>query len=250
MAIRARTRLLGINRWFLYGRLGLALFSLFLSLLAAWNTPRWDVYRWVFSAGIAYLVLDFAYLAVTRWMNDILLFLTWQLVGDLALAGTYVYLTGGVNSPFFYLLLAVVMAAGMALSWKRALAFSVVAVLVMWAVTAAYAGGWGMPDPAKLGYVPPLAELWATSLGRSAGLFAVGVLSIILSWRLQTVRLVSGEVLESAGEGMLVVDGSGRVMYDNGEFRALFGLEDRVEGEPLETVLSRPEDAWLLDKIR
>jgi len=247
VANRPRTRLLGVNHWLLTGRLVLALFSLMLSLIVASEEGKWEMYWWVFRAGIAYLVLDFVYLVVTRWMKDLLLFVTWQLVGDLALAATFLYLTGGVDSPFYYLLIAVVMAGAMVLSWRRALIFTVAAVSLMWFVTVSYVIGWGVPDATRLGGVP-MAELWVTSLGRSAGLLAVGVLTMILSWRLVTVRLVSGKVLESAGEGMLVVDGSRKIMYDNGEFRALFGLEERVEGEPIDGILGGDE-AWLIEAI-
>ncbi|MBN1808041.1 MAG: PAS domain S-box protein [Planctomycetes bacterium] len=248
MASRPRTRLLGTNRWLLSGRLVLALFSLGLATVAALNTGRWPIYRWVFLAGMAYLLLDFVYLSVTRWMEDLILFLTWQLVGDIALAGTFLYLTGGVDSPFFFLLLAVVMAAAMVLSWQRGVVFCAASVVIVWLVTAAYGLGWGVPDPSRPGGIP-MGELWTISLGRSVGLLAVGMLTIVLTWRLQTVRLVSGEVLESTGEGMLVVDGNGIVMFDNGEFRSLFGFNERVDGNSTTAVLGRDEDKWLLDAI-
>lgn len=202
---------------------------------------------WITIASVAVCALGMAVLVRrihARWQLQCL-----QLF-DIAWISWLAYLTGGVASPAVPLLFAVVLASNAGLA-------------TMVPLLAPTAAGIGLATSAILYLVEitplsiellPAAQLEPTrivgSLVIEAGaLFLVDVLGQALSRRASEQLLVTGELLEQLGEGVVAVDLAGRVTYGNREAERLLNIPGAlVAGRPWREVLSAERHApvWAL----
>lgn len=219
----AKEPLAEANQWLLLGRLTIAVISIVMVLVAGGAPPDTAYWaQWVYTGAFAYLVLDLVYLFATGYVRAYEQFLFLQAVGDLAIATTLLYFTGGIFSHFFFLYFAVLLAAGSILRARVALAFCVVAAVFLGLVVLLHSFDIGMSPGVFYRFYRP-SELVANYIGRVAALWGVGGLTVLLNRRLHVARLLSAQILDSIGEAVLVCDGGGYVVYESSEFRAMSG---------------------------
>ncbi len=182
-----------------------------------------------------------------------------QLVGDLAIVATLVYLTGGVWSPFPFLFLVVVGVAALMFGLRGALGFAAAAFLVYAAMVAALATGALPPPPVALstphiGGSALLFQLFVTGTGFGV----VALLTSYLAHSLQqaesrlrgatttTARLLalSADVVRSVDSGVLAAEPDGTVLLSNPAADRLLGDGRPVAGMSLSHLLVLEGVEW------
>ena len=189
-----------------------------------------------------------------------------QLIGDLAIVGALIYVTGGLASPFPFLLLLPVCVAALMLGLRAALttaggAFAVyglIAVLQLYNV---------LPAPPALGAVPfpPLSSLSFQLSVNAAGFALAALLTSYLAHSVQeseqrlrsereaTERLfaLSGDVLDSVDSGVLAADSGGTVVLANPAAARILRREHIAAGGALAEILPLDGVSWpaVLDQL-
>lgn len=173
-----------------------------------------------------------------------------QLVGDVLLATSLVYLTGGAESPFTFAFLVAIVAGSILLYQRGALLTACAsAAAFVGIVTLLQVGALRTPLGANI--LPPnrFAFVLVSNL---LAQFLIAVLAGYLSRQLWTTggRLSAREsdfrhlarfhqqILASMPSGLVTCDGEGRVTFINRAAEAILGVEaERVRGRPLEVAL-------------
>ncbi len=257
-------------RWLIGLRL-VVVSALFLSVLAIqFNTrqilPLRDLYALIlvtYGLSLAYLVLY-----LRRWRTRLQAVV--QLVGDTAVVTGFVYVTGGVHSPFSFLYLMVIVAAavllrggGLAFAGLAAIAYGVLIDLMVFEI---------VPVPPNLSGVRaalPTSRVLYQLLTHMVGFAAVAVLVSYLteSLRTATSRLaeersratrllaLTEHVVRSVASGILATDLDHRVLHVNPAGAAILGLElssDSATGRPVDVVMPIQGPSWdnLLSRAR
>ena len=166
-----------------------------------------------------------------RWAATLFLSLV---VLDLILVTLLVFYTGGVRSPFTFFFFGPVLAASLSLSVRQSLLTASLAVILLSLV---YGLGY-MYRPHANETVRELRQTIASHLSQGLAFFLVCLLSSRLSMRLGERRVLNEEILESIGQGLLVLGAHGRIEYANHELTSLLGLG------PAELIGARPEEAF------
>ncbi len=207
-----------VAKWLLFARLAVAL-SIIAYLLVSqrgWGEewPSRIVY-WVVTGAIA---LNALYLFLLRRVENLDNFVRLQLGIDIFLEALMVFLTGGVGSQIVVLFLLTVMSAALVLSWRDAIAFTAeAAVLHLFATVLGFTPL--APPPSYASVRDTISSLFLQLIGMSA----VALLSGILAHRLSVARLLSHDILDSIGQGLLIADSRGRILFSNGEAKRLLG---------------------------
>jgi two-component system sensor histidine kinase PilS (NtrC family) len=215
-------------KWLLFARLAVAL-SIIVFLLVSqrgWG-EEWPA-RIVYGAVTGAIALNALYLFLLRRVGNLDNFLRVQLGVDIFLEALMVFLTGGVDSQIVVLFLLTVMSAALALSWRDAVAFTAEAAVLHVLVTAL-----GFTGLSPYRYVSA-RETLPTMFLQLFGMFAVALLSGILAHRLSVARLLSRDILDSIGQGLLIADSRGRILFSNDEAKRLLGEEAASTGNFLE----------------
>ena len=218
-------------KWLLFARLAVAL-SIIVFLLVSqrgWG-EEWPA-RIVYGVVTGAIALNALYLFLLRRVGNLDNFLRVQLGIDIFFVALMVFLTGGVDSQIVVLFLLTVMSAALALSWRDAVAFTAEAAMLHVFVTALGFTGLS-PDR----YVSA-RETLPTMFLQLFGMFAVALLSGVLAHRLSVARLLSRDILDSIGQGLLIADSRGRILFSNDEAKKLLGEEAASTGNPLEEAL-------------
>ena len=182
-----------------------------------------------------------------------------QLVGDLVIVATLVYLTGGVWSPFPFLFLVVVGIAALMFGLRGALGFAGAAFLVYAAMVAALAVGVLPPPPValstpRIGGSALLFQLFVTGTG-------FGVVALLTSYLAHSLQLaesrlrgatttsarllaLSADVVRSVDSGVLAAELDGTVMLSNPAADRLLGAGRTVAGRPLAGLLVLEGTGW------
>jgi len=190
-----------------------------------------------------------------------------QLFGDLVIVTGFIYMTGGVFSPFSFLYLAVIVVAaamvpagGMVFAGLSAVAYGVQAVLMYYGL---------LPPPANLEGVPinPSAtRVLAQILIHIVGFALVAILVSYLTRSLRQAHsrleeeteratqfvALTQHVVRSVGAGILAADLDGRVLYINPAGAAILDVTDVDSqiGKRLEEVMPLKEHNWGLIATR
>ncbi|HOX05985.1 MAG TPA: ATP-binding protein [Planctomycetota bacterium] len=183
----------------------------------------------VYSAAVAVCALDVAYMILLgRARGDAgrTAMLAAAGIGlDILVASALICLTGGYSSPYLPLVFVWVIAAGTVLSGRAAFAAASLAVVFLSA--ASLLRHFGVIPGSLPGGPEEGAELWragAFHLAQAGAFFLVAALAGALSKRLAAARLLADEILASITEGLLVIDGRGRISYANREAERLLGV--------------------------
>lgn len=221
------------GRWLLFGRLAVGLFIIAYVLVSTrgWGREWSDKILYAVVTGI--LALNAVYLLILRKIGSRPGFVQFQIGLDIAVEAVLVSLTGGVSSQIVVLFMLSIMSASLALSWRAAMAFAAeAAVLHMAAALFSFASE-KLPSPQITG----MGDLLSTLSLQLLAFFAVALLSGLLAHRLTLARLLSRDILEAIGQGLVVADSEGRVLFANDEAHRLLGESGTATGSPLAQAL-------------
>jgi two-component system sensor histidine kinase PilS (NtrC family) len=184
-----------------------------------------------------------------------------QLFGDLVIVTGFVYVTGGVFSPFSFLYLTVIVVAaamvpagGVVFAGLSAVAYGLQAVLMYYEL---------LPLPTTLEGVPvspSASRVLYQILIHVVGFILVALLVSYLTESLRRAHTMLEEeterakqfvaltqhVVRSVGAGILAADLDGKVLYVNPAGAAILGIsnvDDQI-GRPLEEVMPLAEHNW------
>jgi len=182
-----------------------------------------------------------------------------QLAGDLAIIGTLIYLTGGLWSPFPFLLLLTVGIAALMYGLRGALTAAGGAFVIYAAMAELMAFGVVSP-PAFLGPYPKLgpSTLAFQLLVTGTGFALVALLTSYLTHSLQqaearlrgereaTARFIalSADVLRSVDSGVLATDVAGRVVLANPAAERILGTREALAGRTIGELLRLGPVSW------
>jgi two-component system sensor histidine kinase PilS (NtrC family) len=185
----------------------------------------------VYTVAVLACAVDVIYLFIFRRLRGsprrIAVLTAAGLAADIIMTGALIFLTGGYASPFLPLLFVWVIAAGTVLSGQAAFVAAALAIVCLSACL-------------MLRRFDHPEDLWragAFHLAQSGALFIVAYLAGELSRRLAAARLLADEVLASLNEGLVVLDGLGRISFSNLEAERLLGL-GLTHGDPLRRALA------------
>lgn len=182
-----------------------------------------------------------------------------QIVGDLAIVATLVYLTGGVASPFAFLFMVVVGIAALLFHLRGALTVAG-GSFVLLALTGELVA-WGiLPPPSSLVGMQPVAiSARAFQLVVTGGSFAVvALLTSYLAHSLQIAETrlrgelqekdrllaLSADVLRSVDSGVVAADSDGRVVLANPAAHRILDKAGPLAGVSLSALLPLGERRW------
>jgi two-component system sensor histidine kinase PilS (NtrC family) len=184
-----------------------------------------------------------------------------QLVGDLVIVTGFVYVTGGVFSPFSFLYLTVIVVAaamlpagGVVFAGLSAIAYGLQAVLMYYQL---------LPLPTTLEGVPvtpSASRVLSQILIHIVGFVLVALLVSYLTTSLRRAHTMLEEeterarqfvaltqhVVRSVGAGILAADLEGKTLYINPAGASILGISnvDAQIGSPLEAVMPLTEHNW------
>lgn len=184
-----------------------------------------------------------------------------QLLGDLVIVTGFVYVTGGVFSPFSFLYLTVIVVAaamlpagGVVFAGLSAIAYGLQAVLMYYQL---------LPLPTTLEGIPvtpSASRVLYQILIHIVGFVLVAVLVSFLTSSLRRATTMLEEeteratqfvaltqhVVRSVGAGILAADLEGRALYINPAGASILGIPnvDAQIGKPLEMVMPLTEHNW------
>jgi len=191
-------------------------------------------------------------LPVLKWEAARAPFTLFQIAVDAILVTSLVLPTGGIRSPYLIFYVAPVMAGAMISGGRAALFFAAEATTLLSLVSlflSLVPDDWFGPWIAKPPSAEPFRSLLAAHLTPTVGFFLVAVLSGSLAQRLSQARVLSHEILESIGQGLMVVDKEGRLLYVNTEARKLLGREDLAIGTFAAEALSEERLAPVRERL-
>lgn len=211
------------------------------------------------TAGLAYL-LTFGYIALDRYLENRVLNLYVQLVGDIALETMLVYFTGALDSPFSFLYLVSVITASMLLyRGGGIIAASIAAVLYSTLVALMYYGFIPYPTGEFFRFSSWTAARMYLNIGTNlAGFYATALLTSYLSEQLREtfreldvnrqnlaqLRALNSNVVESIPSGLITTTSGGVIAFVNPAAVEILGLEEDVVGAHISTLGVFTEDEW------
>jgi len=208
-----------------------------------------EVSAWFFASVLGgYAISVFLPLACPRPLRRSR-FLAGALIAvDVGVETLLIWTTGGVAGVFAPLAFATVFCATTVLGLSGSLATAAGATGGIAIATAFWGMGWIPPQVLGIPRMPAGASnlaVVAHVLAYGMALHAVALLSAGLAGGLQAIRIITAEIIQKLTEGLIAVDGRGRIICVNDEARKLLRHSDLevLEGRPLETVLRRQTDA-------
>jgi len=215
-----------------------------------------DVSSWQFYLIGATYGLSVLYLVLLRFPPLIRWLAYSQIALDAILVTALVYMTQGIESPFAFAYVFVILAASSTLYRSGAFIAAFTTIVLYGGVLALHAVG-----PSSV--LPPLGERWGSAilsyLGHGAGMVAVAFLSSALAEKLRATgrKLAEKEsdleelhqlhaaILRSLPAGVLSIDEWGHVQFGNDAAFQILGLaEEQLVGHHLSRVVPPMAPAW------
>lgn len=209
-------------------------------------------------AGLTY-ALSLAWLALWITRQPLRTQAAAQIVGDLVIVATLVYLTGGIASPFSFLFMVVVGVAALLFQLRGALTVAGGSFVLLGLMGELLA--WGiLPLPPLQVSFPEMAtssrafQLFVT--GGGFGLVALLTSYLAHSLRLAETRLhgelqeknrllaLSGDVLRSVDSGVVAADVDGTVVLANPAAHRILGVEPPMAGRSMAELLPIHQGSW------
>lgn len=168
----------------------------------------------------------------------------WQIVGDLMLTTAVIWLTGGADSPFLFLLSLIVLSASILLNRAGGLSFSLVAIVIAILFTVQQGMGFGLPQAASN---EALRRILVNTFTHVIAIFLIGLLSGYLSDQLratgQRLRFANQDLaeLEALNRQIITSIRSGLLSYRT-DFTVLFANPAALQllGLTLEELMAKP----------
>ncbi len=213
----------------------------------------------LYALSLATYLLSLGYLVLHQLRVHTKVQASLQLVGDIGIITGFIYVTGGVHSPFSFLYLVVVAAAavlirggGLIFAGLSAVAYGVLIDLMAFQLIP-MPSGVEAPDL-------PFSRLLYQLLINVIGFALVAVLVSYLSESLRTAHsrlseeqarsaqmtALAHHVVQSVGSGILALDTDGRVLQINPAGVHILGLDDPQQalGKPVSDVLPLAVQHW------
>ncbi len=222
-------------RWLLLGRLAVGLFIIAYVLVATRGWGREWADKIVYAVVTGTMALNAVYLLILRKTGGRRSFIQFQIGVDIAVEAVLVLLTGGVSSQIVVLFMLSIVSASLALSWRAAMAFAAEAAALHVAAVLFSFASTKLPSP----HVGGMGDLLSTLSLQILAFLAVALLSGLLAHRLSIARLLSRDILQAIGQGLIVADSEGRVLFSNDEAHRLFGGSAMSPGSSLDEALPR-----------
>ena len=171
------------------------------------------------------------YLATLRNEGSISPFLTWtQLFVDFSVVAATISFTGGHSSLFNFLLVIVILEAGVMLGLMQGFVFATLSMLFMFAQTV----------PATDAAKSPIL-LWYNFLVQAIAFYFVALISGYWNQRVSRMKQFQRDILDNMNSGFLIADDKGLVLAINRAACRILGLaEPNVVGRHVDGIL-RPE---------
>ena len=217
-------------KWLLSARLAVTLLILAFILISEGGWGEALETRIVYAVVTGMLAVNAAYLLILRKIRSLDTFAQFQIAVDIAVEAVLVFLTGGVTSQIVVLFMLSIMSASLVLSWRAAVVFTAEATVLHVMATALYAG-------LVTAAAPGVREILSRLFLQIPAFFAVALLSGLLAARLVAARLLSRDILEAIGQGLIVADGRGRILFSNDEAKRMLGEEAVASGRTLDEAL-------------
>ncbi|MFW5859525.1 MAG: two-component system sensor histidine kinase NtrB [Planctomycetota bacterium] len=154
---------------------------------------------------------------------------------DVLWVGYVIYLSGGVVGPGVPLLFAVVLGSNLILPGRLPFMVPVLASAILGISGVLYLA-WVLPAGLSPTNVPRALvdpqRIVSTMVAQIGALVLVDLLAQYLGRRLHEERVLTDELLDHLGEGVLVADRHGRVLYSNSELLRLLDIEPAQNAEP------------------
>jgi len=171
---------------------------------------------------------------------------------DLGFIALLVYLTGGTGSFFAQLYFLPILATGMLMEPRWAVACAGISSALQTGIAVLYAASvW-------FGITPPFVQFsWSEAVAYTGidptitkvliqvmGYFLVALLTSHLSSRMRAAKLLSNEILENIAEAVIATDKSGRIAFINREAIQLFNFnrQTQLAGKKIAEVFRRESD--------
>lgn len=224
-------------RRLLFIRLVVVIVALAVLLIAQKDLVASSDLHVVYGVILAAIVLNFVYRLTIRREGLAGVVISTLIVVDLFLVSCLIYFTGGMRSPFTIFYFGPILAASLTLSPRTSLLYASLALTMLSCVSIAYGLGYA-PFRFTADDDPQIVRRTvAFQLSQGLAFFLVSMLSSRLARRLGAERLLSEEILENIGQGLLVIGAGGHIEYANTEVKNLLGIPD----EKLAGL--RPDDA-------
>lgn len=181
---------------------------------------------------LAAAVCGVSYLYSLRATSQVTAGLTWtQMLLDFGVVAATVSFTGGQESVFVFLLLVVVLEAGVLLGLSQGFLFSLgAAAFLLWMSLAGGASG------------RTAVERWYSVSLQWVALFCAAFISGYWNLRISRMKQFQRDILDNMNGGFLLVDWSGVVAGANRAACGILGIDEaRLRGRPVDQALI-PED--------
>lgn len=232
-------RIAQATRWLIVFRLALSVGAIAVILIGQFGMATWTQARPVYIIVVIACVLNFPYLILLKRAKRAHVQAVIQIAGDLLLVSLLVFYTGGIGSQFTFFYFGPILASSLVLSPRASLIFASLAVTLLSTVSIAY--GLGIAPQQYLRAMASELEVRtaiAFHLSQALAFFLVSMLSARLARRLGAERILSEEILENIGQGLLVLGSDGSIEYANSELQHLLGLD------PHDLIGRRPEEIF------
>ncbi len=200
----------------------------------------------------AYMFVNFIYALSEPVKNSAKrgIFLFVQFIVDVLFISAFSFFTGGLASNFLYLHFVLIIASSILLARRASAFFASCATVGMAAVMFLHSTETGKEwiDPAFFAEASrPMPAMITRLLAIATALYVIAYLSELLAGRLETVRNLNDEVLQTMSEGVAVFDEQHTIVFCNPEFRRLFCDELEVsEGTTAQEIFSGSPHAFLI----
>jgi len=173
------------------------------------------------------------YLVTLRRASAVPLLLTWtQMLVDFSVVTATISLTGGVQSFFAFLLVIVILEAGLLLGLPQGFLFATLATVFM-AIEAAVPPP--MPGPAG---AEEWIDLWYRFLIQALGFYLTAFVSGYWNRRIYRMEQFQRDVLDNMNSGFLTTDQNGIIIAQNRSACEILNLpESSAIGQPVDQVL-------------
>jgi two-component system sensor histidine kinase PilS (NtrC family) len=243
-------------KWLLFWRLLVASVCLAILMIREGGVVASVPVAYILIVGVFPLTL--VYLALCPRVQKLERFIVVQIGLDVLLETMLVYLTGSVYSVgFAFLYFLSILSASLLISDRAGLVLASVVTVLQAAVIVIYrlASDYQFPLPALSRDHLALVDLhWNIIIynlvGTGVGYHCVAALAALLPYRVNRVKLLYDEILDSMREGLVAIDNTGRIAFVNREARRLLnwqGVTGLMVGRRYLDLLRRREDRRVLE---
>ena len=222
----------GPHAWLWFGGMArIAVLSLAASGAYRWGTQSQRGYFLMGLYAFA-LITGIAYLVILRRSRTIPLLLTWtQMLLDFSIVTATISFTGGIQSSFTFLLVIVILEAGLLLGLAQGFLFATLATLFMCAQAAS-------PGASLALSADEWMERWYRFLIQGLAFYLTAFVSGYWNQRIHRMEQFQRDILDNMNSGFLTIDPNGIIVAQNRAANEILAApEGAAVGKPVDQVL-------------